>query len=693
MLSSLTTIRARLYMAFGFAAAMTVVGSLFALYAFTSVGGTITQVVSLSMPATVESLRLSEDAIGLVASAPRLMTTENDSVRAEVAGEIGERARNLSARIERLRALDASKSAEIDAAKAAMIEKLDALNHAVTDRITMSGQRQAMALSIRKAHEKLLEGITPAIDDANFELMTQSQGNKAALNESLESLRRFLELQAESNLLVGLLTESSLVVESARLRPLRDLIDAARRKIEANFKAIADPEQRKKLISLYDQLASVAGDDGIVSLRKRELDRQADAQLAFAAVQSEAVKLKHVVDSLVERQGQRAQEISTRAADQVRSGQILLVALSIAALVAAGLIAWLYVGRNIADRLAILSGAMRRIAGGDLAVAIPEGGRDEIADMARTLLVFRKATADVTNARASEAERMLTSEARRQQVEAATQNFEQAVSGIIGAFDSASKVMDESARVMAETADQNQAHVLTTATASEEATTNVSNVAMAAEEIAQSVEHISGQVRESAAVARQAAREAHIITGAVESLAQSVGQIGDVSNLIRDLAAQTNLLALNATIEAARAGNAGRGFAIVAQEVKGLAIQTEKATEDITRQISAVEETTSRAVLAIKTIAGTIARLDEIANVVAGAVQQQGSVTHEIARSASAAAEGTHEVSVNINQVSQSATETGQVAKVVLNAAAELASRSDMLRGEVERFLIQVRVA
>jgi methyl-accepting chemotaxis protein len=78
---------------------------------------------------------------------------------------------------------------------------------------------------------------------------------------------------------------------------------------------------------------------------------------------------------------------------------------------------------------------------------------------------------------------------------------------------------------------------------------------------------------------------------------------------------------------------------------------------------------------------------------VAGAVQQQGSVTHEIARSASAAAEGTHEVSVNINQVSQSATETGQVAKVVLNAAEELASRSGMLRGEVERFLIQVRVA
>ena len=106
-----------------------------------------------------------------------------------------------------------------------------------------------MAFSIRKAHEELLEGITPAIDDANFELMTKSQGaeNKAAANEAIELLRRLLEVQAEANLLAGLLTESSMVTESMRLQPLREVIDAARGKIESNLKALADPEQRKKL--------------------------------------------------------------------------------------------------------------------------------------------------------------------------------------------------------------------------------------------------------------------------------------------------------------------------------------------------------------------------------------------------------------------------------------------------------------
>src|SRR5205823_2057609 len=126
---------------------------------------------------------------------------------------------------------------EIQRSKAALLERLEALNQAVTDRLSVSGQRRSIASSIRKTHADFLEGITPAIDDANFELMTGGRGpaDNAGLNGSLEALRRLLEVQAEANLLAGLLTESSQVTESARLQPLRDLVAAARRKIEANL--------------------------------------------------------------------------------------------------------------------------------------------------------------------------------------------------------------------------------------------------------------------------------------------------------------------------------------------------------------------------------------------------------------------------------------------------------------------------
>jgi methyl-accepting chemotaxis protein len=695
-LSRLGTIRSRLYLAFGFAASMTVVGSLFALYASANISATMTEIVSRSMPATVESLRLAEEASTLVASAPRLMTASDENHREDISRAINAQSHMLSARIEQLQMLDVGHNDEIEVTRAAMVERLGALDQAVTERIKISAQRRALALSVRKVHEDIQDAVVPAIDDANFDLMTRDQmpgSSNATLNQSIEGLRRLLEIQSSVNLLTGLLIESSMVTDVASLVPIRDPIASAQRNIEGNLRELPQTNQTKKIADLYKKLAMIAGTDGIIAQRTNELNREQDAALVFAAATSEAAHLRKAVEGLIDRQGTSAKTLSGRAISQIRIGRILLIALSLAALVAAGLIAWLYVGRSIVGRLTLLSSAMRRIADGESDVPVPVGGRDEIAGMAKALLVFRQAIAEVSVARQREADRAEDSELRRQRVEAATQNFERAVNDIIQALDGASKSMDGCAHIMADAADHNKTRAAAAATASEEATTNVSNVAMAAEEIAQSVEQISTQAARSAHIARQASDETKAIIATVEQLVASVGQINNVSNLIRDVAAQTNLLALNATIEAARAGDAGRGFAVVAQEVKSLAGQTEKATGDITQQISSIEVTTSQVVQAMKAIAGTIAQLDENASDISVAVQQQDAVSKEIARSANAAAERTRDVSMSVVQVSDAAAKTDQVASAVLNAGGELAARSGKLRAEVERFLAQVRVA
>ncbi|HER27089.1 MAG TPA: hypothetical protein ENI69_08270, partial [Rhodospirillales bacterium] len=179
----------------------------------------------------------------------------------------------------------------------------------------------------------------------------------------------------------------------------------------------------------------------------------------------------------------------------------------------------------------------------------------------------------------------------------------------------------------------------------------------------------------------------------VQGLAMSAQKIGEVVEMITDIADQTNLLALNATIEAARAGESGKGFAVVASEVKNLATQTTKATEEIAGQINNIQGATQESVLAIQDITKTIDQISEISSAIAAAVEEQGAATTEIARNVEQAAAGTGEVSSNIQGVTQSADEAGANSTQVLDAANELSQQSVLLKTEVDKFMEQVRKA
>ena len=159
----------------------------------------------------------------------------------------------------------------------------------------------------------------------------------------------------------------------------------------------------------------------------------------------------------------------------------------------------------------------------------------------------------------------------------------------------------------------------------------------AAEKFTHSAQGIGAQVRDAGKLADQASAAAHEASLNVDRLRESSAAIGNVVNLIAQIARQTTLLALNSTIEAARAGVAGRGFAVVATEVKALAVQTQNATEEIKQKIDALQKDAAGSVDAVHRISQAIEAIRPVFENVNGAVAEQNETTSEMSENAASA--------------------------------------------------------
>jgi methyl-accepting chemotaxis protein len=159
----------------------------------------------------------------------------------------------------------------------------------------------------------------------------------------------------------------------------------------------------------------------------------------------------------------------------------------------------------------------------------------------------------------------------------------------------------------------------------------------AAEKFTHSAEGIGIQVRDASQLADQASAAAREARLNVDRLRESSAAIGNVVNLIAQIARQTTLLALNSTIEAARAGSAGRGFAVVASEVKALAVQTQNATEEITKKIDALQKDAAGSVDAVHRISRAIEAIRPVFENVNVAVAEQNETTSHMSDNAASA--------------------------------------------------------
>ena len=382
-----------------------------------------------------------------------------------------------------------------------------------------------------------------------------------------------------------------------------------------------------------------------------------------------------------------------RLNDKVNSASSTLVAVGTGVVIVLISMLLISLSRTVTQPVKVMTKTMSRLAAGDVGAEVPDRHRrDEIGGMARAVQIFKDNAIDKLRLEEEQAvaHRRVEEEKRATMMEMADR-FERQVKEVVDGVSSSATEMQATAQQMSATAEETSRQSASVATASDQATANVQTVAATTEELSASIAEIGRQVMQSAKIADNAVAEAEATNETVRGLSEAASKIGEVVDLINDIAGQTNLLALNATIEAARAGDAGKGFAVVAQEVKNLANQTAKATEDISRQVSAVQEETTGAVEAIGKIRGIIAEISDISTTISSAVEEQGVSTQEIARNVQQAAKGTQDVNATIETVNKAAGETGSAAGQVLSAAQEMSRQSEGLRGEVDKFLKEIR--
>ena len=281
--------------------------------------------------------------------------------------------------------------------------------------------------------------------------------------------------------------------------------------------------------------------------------------------------------------------------------------------------------------------------------------------------------------------------ARKQAMRELADNFEQSVHGVLREVVSAAALLQGESIKVSTIAEDTKDRSSAVSRISNDAAQTSSQVAAASEELTASIAEIRSQTERSNQVVRSAADKGAAAKEVIERLSVSSGRIGDVVNVINDIAGQINLLALNATIESARAGDAGKGFAVVANEVKSLSSQVSRALGEISHQVHDIQTETRLSVEAMGDILNIINDVTESTVIVASAVSQQSDVTREISHNIHATAHGAREIADNMVSVLSSADETGITAQRVQEATARLQAQSEDLNNEVDAFLKRVR--
>ncbi len=737
-------IQGRLMASFALILVLAGISSVVSWISFGNSRALVADITTDSLPSIIRQMELAMDGVGLAAQAPVLATSRNADELAEAEARLDALISDARTRLgeiavtnpESLMLPVAAADAEADATAGNIeipdqnpdqaqeqigeptqtvavdaIETLTAqlddivarrntLHELTMQRLELERQRGDLTLDMVFAYSDLSEFINPLVEvvdiDVSRGISRIAGGNSDAageLEETIKFSQLISEIRANVNLAFGMLTAAIAVPEGDAMDEVRNQWSWAELRISDALEKLPDNNDGIQIKKLGEALLVYgAGKDSVFDLRETEWDNQYKTEQTLDATLNSAEALSASIEQLVDAKRLEVDNSAVNALSLVVRDQQVIAVIGIAVLVISLLILIFYVRGNLIKRLLRVIDGMRRVANGDLSTEVRDTGRDEIGRMAEILGQFRETSLAAQRAEENVArEREIAETERRRAMLELADAFEASVMQVAKDVSREAENIQTTSNQVREQAEIASSNATGVAGASEEISINMASVSDAAQSLSERVRDTGLRAQQSVNAATNAVDAARQTSDTMYELETGAQEIGEILNLIQDIAAQTNLLALNATIEAARAGDAGKGFAVVAQEVKNLANQTGTATDRIAQRITGIQTTTGVAVQAIATIRDSITGIHETVGEMSAAVDEQQEFVAEIASNVEQSATAASEMNETIAQVSTAAGDNLQAVDGLRQATDRLRHQSDDLGKRVRDFLDSIR--
>ncbi len=282
---------------------------------------------------------------------------------------------------------------------------------------------------------------------------------------------------------------------------------------------------------------------------------------------------------------------------------------------------------------------------------------------------------------------------KKRALQAMAQHFEDGVQGIVRAVSASAHSLAQTAQDLTNVINDTCQMTQNAASGATQAAADVHSVATSASAMNSAFSVIASHLHNSGSLIKTSVNKTVHADAQAASLTEAANKVKDVMGIIANISEKINLLAVNATIESARAGDAGKCFAVVAREIKLLAIQTNRSLEDIAVVIDEMNNASAEIVRSLKNINTSVVNIADVSGNIASSVNTQTNTTQEITRNMQQAAVGTQSISDNLAHIAHSTSRAEQAAALVFNASNDLTQHAQNLNTEVNTFLHSLKSA